>query len=183
MMSAIIETVQVEYRFNSDELVQLARDGARAHTDKANLEARFEVAKKQHKADVEMKDAEITRANLAVTQGYELRDIKCVVLKFRPDENHLMVVRTDNGRVTKHRKMRDDEKQISLLETQDPTVFMCEFYADGSGDVLEMVGDVPLRKSEWDQLKHIEGLKFRPMAKQIDDGKDAKDGKGKGGRK
>ena len=143
-MSAITTIESCEYRFTTDELVQLARDQARYSNEKRAMEDRFGALKKQHNADIELKEAEIRRAGLSVTQGYDLREVKCLTLRFRPNADSMLVVRLDNGRVMKQRRMREDEKQLTLSTSVDPFVFQVELYEDGTGDLLAMIAEVPL---------------------------------------
>ncbi len=172
--SAITTTESCEYRFSQDEIVQLARDQARLSNEKRTMEDRFVVQKKQHQTDVSMKDAEIQRAGLGVIQGYELRDIECLKLKFRPDKDSLMIVRTDTGRVFRHRKMRDEEKQMTLTAISDPFVMMAEFYEDGNSELMHIVAEVGLTASEYEKLKDIPGMQFRATHKQLEAGKPKK---------
>ncbi len=172
--SAITTTESCEYRFSQDEIVQLARDQARLSNERDTMENRFAVAKKQYNADMEMKQAEIRRAGLGVTQGYELRDIECLKLKFRPDKDSLMIVRTDTGRVFRHRKMRDEEKQMTLTAISDPFVMMAEFYEDNNSELMHIVAEVGLTASEYEKLKDVPGMQFQPTLKQLEAGKPKK---------
>jgi hypothetical protein len=79
--------------------------------DMHTAEDEFNNAKTAHKARVSRIDADISDCTRRVTSGYEMRNVKCVLLKFRPDADSALIVRTDNGRVMKKRKLEPEEKQ------------------------------------------------------------------------
>lgn len=163
----------VRYNFHQGELVELSREQARYFNDRKRAEDEFASVKADHKTTITKLEADINRCAQRVTSGYEMRTIRCLLLKFRPDNDSVLIVRTDNGRVLKRRKLNADERQ-PLLTTDPPEMmeFEVDLYLDTDSDVAEEVaGDVPLTAKEAKELKDVEGLKIRKLAKKLTDGK------------
>lgn len=178
-----IHTESVKYTFEGSELVELARAQARHMSDVREAEEQLNNVKADHKATITKLEADISKCNLRITSGYEMRAVKCLVLKFRPDGDHALVVRTDNGRVLRRRKLESDEKQLTLVAGEPiPYTFEADFFEDREGDVAEMVADhVPLTTKEAEELRDCK-LTLRPLRALIDapaeESKPAKKGKG-----
>lgn len=164
-------TETVKYSFQPNELVDIARSQARLINEKTEAEDQFANVKADHKATVTRLDADVAKCTLRVTSGYEMRPIKCLVLKFRPDKESALIVRTDNGRVLRKRKLDADEKQLKLTITDpDPFVFEADFFEDTASDLVEMVAEhVPLTMKEANELRDV--IKLTPMRPLISDGK------------
>lgn len=162
----------VKYSFVQGELVEIARQQARLINDKMAAEDQFNNVKADHKATVTKLDADITKCTLRITSGYEMRSIKCLVLKFRPEKDFALIVRTDNGRVLRKRRLDEDEKQLTLtIKEPDAFVFETDFYEDSAGDVVEMVADhVPLTAKEAGELRDA-GITINPLRALIEDGR------------
>lgn len=159
----ITQTETVKYSFLQPELVEIARNQARLYNDKVGAEDQFNNVKADYKATITKLDADITKCALRITSGYEMRPIKCLLLKFRPDKDSALIVRTDNGRVLRKRKLEEDEKQLSLSVAEpEPFVFEADFYEDGTSDIAEMVADhVPLTAKESAELRDV--IKLNPL--------------------
>lgn len=163
----------VRYNFNQGELVELSREQARYFNDRKRADDEFASVKGDFKAATTKLEADINRCAQRVTSGYEMRTIRCLMLKFRPDNDSLLIVRTDNGRVLKRRKLNADERQ-PLLTTDPPEMmeFEVDLYQDSDSDIAEEVaGDVPLTAKEAAELKDVECLKVRPLRKKLESGK------------
>lgn len=165
-------TEMVRYNFSQGELVELSREQARYFNELKAAEDQLASVKADFKNTTTKLEADINRCAQRVTSGYEMRNIPCLILKARPDHESLLIVRTDNGRVLKRRKMNADERQISL-STEPPELFEFEadFYEDVDGDLAaEIAGDVPLTKKEAHELKDVDDLRIRPLAKKLEAG-------------
>lgn len=169
---AIVSSEQCKYVFGQDELVQIARDQARHMEDMRAAEDEFNNAKTAHKARVSRIEADVSDCTRRVTSGYEMRMVKCLLLKFRPDPDSALIVRTDNGRVMRKRKLDADEKQLKLVTTEpEAWIFEADFYADTTGDVSELVAaNVPLTAKEAEELRDAE-ITLKPTRKQLGSGK------------
>lgn len=128
MLEVITEAVK--YTFNQGELVQVAKDQARHMSSMDRVEEEFENIKADHKSKVTRIEADVADCTRRIVSGYEMRNTKCVVLKFRPDNDHALVVRTDNGRVLRKRKLASDEKQPMLTTDPETFAFEADFYED-----------------------------------------------------
>lgn len=173
------ETIEsVKYTFTRDELVAMAKDQARHLGERTRVEEEFDSIKAVNKSKLMRLEADISDCTRRISSGYEMRSVKCLVLKFRPDNDSALIVRTDNGRVLRKRKLDPEEKQIQLTtEPPLPYVFETDFYGDTESDVAEMFAEhVPLTQAEVDELK--DALReMRPLRKMIEDGKKKSAGK------
>src|SRR5258708_4356594 len=120
-------TELVRYNYTQGELVELSREQARHFNMRSTAEDELASIKSDYKSRMTKIEEDINRCTQRVTSGYEMRKVKCVILKARPDSYSLLIVRTDNGRVLKRRKMTADEGQLTLT-TEAPELF--EFEAD-----------------------------------------------------
>lgn len=167
-MELIAESVR--YSFDQSELVSIARNQARHHNDKAALEDQFDQVRAAHKSNLARVEADVSDCTRKITAGYEMRTVDCLVLKFRPDKDHALVVRTDSGRVLRNRKLASEEKQLKLsTEPPPPWVYEVDLYEDAESDIAECVAEnVPLYEDEGEQLREV--LELRPMRHLIADG-------------
>jgi len=161
-------TESVKYTFTRDELVQIARDQARQHGELKKAEEEFESVKSAYKKRTTRIAADIADCTRKVSSGYEMRPVECLALKFRPDNDSCMIVRTDNGRVIRKRRLSTDEKQIRITD-QEPQQFAFEadFYEDSDGDLASMFAEsVPLYEDEAEKLRGaLKNGDMRPMRK------------------
>lgn len=164
------DVIQVKYVFSSQETVDIAKEQGRHMQSMSRLEEEFDSIKASHKNSVMRLEADISDCTRKIMSGYEMRNIRCLLLKARPDNDSLLVVRTDNGRVVSRRKMNADERQITI--TTDPSELYtheADFYDDAEGDISVVVAeDVPLTASEAKELSSIEGFRIRTLAKKLE---------------
>lgn len=165
-------TESVKYQFGQSELVDIARNQARLINEKMAAEDEFNNVKADYKATITKLDADVTKCTLRITSGYEMRSIKCLLLKFRPDKDSALIVRTDNGRVLKRRKLNEEEKQLTLTTAEpDQYIFEADFYDDAAGDIAELVAEhVPLTAKEAAELRDA-SLTIKPLRPLIEDGR------------
>jgi hypothetical protein len=167
---AELDTVQLKYIFRQEETVGIAKDLGRHMQTKVQAEEELDSIKSAHRAKVMHLDADISDCTRKIMSGYEMRNIRCLLLKARPDNDSLLVVRTDNGRVVSRRKMNADERQIKIT-TDPPEIFTHEadFYDDSEGDISVVVAeDCPITRSEAKELGAVEGLRIRPITKKLE---------------
>lgn len=168
-MTTIKESVK--YRFADNELIVIARDQARLMSDMRSAEECFDQLKADHKSKVTRIDTEVSDCTRRITQGYEMRTVECMALKFRPDKDSVLYVRTDNGKVVRKRKLDADEKQLTITD-QAPELYTweavyLEMDTDGS-DVIIAGEHVQLTDKEAEVLRDMMPLK--PLRKMIGDG-------------
>jgi hypothetical protein len=167
---AEVDTIQVKYSFSNQETVDIAKEQGRHMQSMQRLEEEFDSVKSAQKTAVMRLEADISDCTRKIMSGYEMRNIRCLLLKARPDNDSLLVVRTDNGRVVSRRKMNADERQIKI-GTEPPEAFTHEtdLFDDAEGDISVVVAeDVPLTRSEAKELGAVEGLRIRPIAKKLE---------------
>lgn len=162
---------QVKYTFSSGELVEIAKQQGRYMQDIKRLEEEFDSIKAAQKNNVTRLETDISDCTRKIMSGYDMRLIKCLILKARPDNDSMLIVRTDNGRVWKQRKMNADERQIKL-STEPPELmeFEADFWDDDSDGVITTVNseNVPLTAKEANELKDIDGLRIRTLRKKLE---------------
>src|SRR5579872_269778 len=90
---------QCKYRFQPNELVDIAKRQASLMNDKIAEEEAFEQVKADHKSKITRIETDVSDCTRRVTSGYEMRTTEVMVLKFRPDPDSAMHIRLDSGRV------------------------------------------------------------------------------------
>lgn len=168
-MTTIKESVK--YRFADHELITIARDQARLMSDMRSAEEAFDQIKADHKSKVTRIDTEVSDCTRRITHGYEMRTVECLSLKYRPDKDTVMYVRTDNGKVIRKRKLDADEKQLTITDqAPEPYTWQADYLemdSDGS-DVIIAGEHVQLTDKEAEVLRELVPLK--PLRKMIGDG-------------
>lgn len=168
------EKLQIKYSFTRDEQLVIAKDLGRYNREKTRLDEELKAFKAGFNSNVARLDANIQDCSRWLDTGYEMRDIKCIVLKRRPDSESVLIVRLDNGRVYRKRKLADDERQMKIVVEGEPVDFYtheADFYEDTDDAMAtEIAADCPLTSSEAMELSKIEGFKVRPLAKKLEAG-------------
>lgn len=167
-------TESCKYTFTDGELVEIAKTQARYHSELVAAEEQFDNIKADHKSVLTRLESDISMCTRRVTSGYEMRMVPCLVLKFRPDKETAMLVRTDSGLVVRTRKLSDDEKQLRLSTKEpEPYTFEAHFYEEVGGETTRLIADhVPLTSDEAKEL--AAAIKVRPLRPLIGDGKKSK---------
>lgn len=83
--STKIETRNIKHSFTPLERETIGKDLALALSSKRNLEAEFEQVKKDYKAKEATHDARIELLGTNIVNGFEMRQLRCVVV-FRPQD-------------------------------------------------------------------------------------------------
>lgn len=167
----ITTTETCRYNFTAKEMIDIARTQARLMSDMTGSVEQFDQVKADHKSKITLFETQISDCTRRITQGYEMRVVKCLLLKFRPARDSAMLVRLDNGRVVRVRKLDESEKQIELTEHEPPAwAFEADFYEDSESDVAEQIASsVPLTAQEAESLKEV--VEVRPRRRLLEDGK------------
>lgn len=163
-------TELVRYDFTQGELVDLGSELVRHMAARSQAEDQFNSIKADHKNVLAKIEADLNSVGQRVSVKYEMRNIACLILKFRPDADSLLIVRTDNGRVLKRRRMNSDERQLKIA-TEPPELmeFETDFYEDTSSDIAELTAEnVPLTAKEAKELTEALGPKIRKLMKKIE---------------
>ncbi len=160
-------TEMVRYNYSLGEVHDLCREQARFFNERNEAADNFKSVQADHKNTLAKLEADINKCTQRVTSGYEMRQIKCLMLKGRPDNESLLLVRTDNGKILKKRRMNADERQIVITD-QPPEVLEFEVDLCEDLDYAVVVEDVQITRSEAKELGAVEGLRIRPMAKKLE---------------
>jgi hypothetical protein len=104
------ETRPLPVDLTEKEIALRGRECGEKMRERAALEATFEVAKKEHKADIEALDETITDLGRALATGQEIRDVECEVV-INWDADCVETLRTDTGEVVAQRPIRPEERQ------------------------------------------------------------------------
>jgi hypothetical protein len=81
------------------------------------LEDHKKAVMSQLKAEIDAKQGLVNLSAEKMRSGFEMREVECKVI-YEYEENEVVWVRTDDGRVAHHRQMRPDERQRPLDEAQ-----------------------------------------------------------------
>ncbi len=160
-------TEMVKYSFSQQELVDLSREHARYYNELKSVDEQLVSIKADFKNRTTKLEVDMSHCGQRVTSGYEMRSIRCLMLKARPDNESLLIVRLDNGRILKRRRMNADERQIVLSDAPSEIL---EFEVDLSedADYAVVLEDVLLTRSEAKELGAVDGLIIRGVAKKLE---------------
>lgn len=167
-----ISKEQVRYDFSPQERAEWSIEASRHYNGVKELKEQLGSIKDDYKHKISVLESDMTRCMGKVTSGYEMREIRCLILKFRPDNDSLLIVRTDNGRVMKRRRMNNDERQLTMTaEPPELLEYETDFYEDTSSDIAELTAEnVPLTAKEAKELTEALGPKIRKLMKKIEAG-------------
>ena len=106
-------TEYLEYRFSEDELKDIGLEMARATNRASEAEEQKKAAMAGFKDTIEKEQLTARMSARHISNGYEMRNIECK--KYLDFTNcTVKVIRTDTGEIVVERKMRDNEKQMSI---------------------------------------------------------------------
>lgn len=172
----IIEDVQLKHNLTDKETADLARTQAQSLDKLRTAKTELESVKKDYAGRIALAEAEIQAVSAKVHTGWELRNIRCLLLDERP-EGYRLVVRTDNAHIVKRRILEPHERQLNLTTEQPrPLSFSVILPVDDEAWEADFY-EAALYDDEVAVLKDIPGLQFKPVqrhARQITDGKDGK---------
>ena len=110
-----LEDVSLKYTLTDAEITALAREQVAAIGKVGTCEQELDSIKKDYAGRIAIAKAEVQTCCQAINTGWEMRNIKCLLIDERP-EGYRLVVRTDNGHVAKRRKLDPSERQMNLRE-------------------------------------------------------------------
>lgn len=158
------EDVSLKHTLTDKEMGQLARDQAGAIEKRMVAESELGAIKKDYAGRIALANAEIGSISARVNSGWEMRNVKCLLVDERPN-GYRLIIRTDNGHIARRRKLEPEERQMKLTDSPP---------APGSGPTLvallpiddenwaEDFAEVPLYEDEAAALKDA-GIQFRQM--------------------
>jgi hypothetical protein len=112
------ESVSIQHRFDDKDLAGLAHDQARAHGRKSTLELDLKAASGDFKARIAAAAAEISSIAARINSGFEMRSVDCLLADHGHEEGYRLVIRLDNGHITRRRKLAPKESQLEFSAGQ-----------------------------------------------------------------
>jgi hypothetical protein len=98
----------------ADELYRAGQDLAAATREAIASETEKKAAQAGYKARTEEAQARAAALSLKITQGYEMRDLDCVVYFSMPRAGMKQIVRPDTGEVVREEPMTEKELQAGF---------------------------------------------------------------------
>lgn len=115
------ENYTLKYDFTPDEIRAKAKSLAIACSDKSNLEDQKKEMTSSFKYKIDGKDAEINSLSTQISNGYEMRSVKCDVKKiFKQGIKEYYY----EGELVETRKMLESDYQLEIKdeEAEDDTI-------------------------------------------------------------
>jgi hypothetical protein len=109
----VVETCK--YILSGAELRQAGEDLARATREAIACETDKKAAAAAYKARAEEAQSRCAALSLKITQGYEMRDLECVVYYQQPRAGLKQIVRPDTGEVLREEPMTQQEMQSEFV--------------------------------------------------------------------
>ena len=103
-----------KYILSEDEKKEIALTMAQKVSEVNQKEADKKSVTSDFTSQINSLTAEVNRSATLLTNGYEMRTIKCEIVADY-DQKVFKMIRTDNGEVAKERRMSSDDFQMSLV--------------------------------------------------------------------
>lgn len=158
-----IEEVNLRHDLTDSELAGLAKQQSQALGKKAAAEAELAAIKKDFGGRIALAQAEVTNHSQSINTGWEMRNIKCLLIDERP-EGYRLLVRVDNGHVAKRRRLEPQERQMTLT-ADEPRKFVASALLPVDDKEWETdMCQVPFYEDELEVLRRIQPpITFLPM--------------------
>lgn len=105
----------VKYQFTQAEKNEISATMARKIEELQSTNDSLKAIKSQFKSDIDKLEAEIRLSATRINNGYEMRTIKCEIVRdFK--KGIVQYVRTDNNQIARERNMNSDDRQMALDE-------------------------------------------------------------------
>lgn len=113
-----IEEVNLKHDLTDLEMAALARTQSQALGRKAAAESELGAIKKDFAGRIALAQAEVQNCSQSINTGWEMRNIKCLLVDERP-EGWRLIIRTDNGHIAKRRRLEAHERQTKLFTQEE----------------------------------------------------------------
>lgn len=104
----------LKYEFGQEELLGISRELARENADRDALENQKKAVTSELKSKIDLATAHIGSLSLLINNGYEMRNVKCVVDYNNPKEGLKSVQRTDTGETWIEKMSREEVEQLPM---------------------------------------------------------------------
>jgi len=154
------EDISIKHQFAIQELADMGRDQADKLDRLGTLKAELDSVKKQYASQISEAEAGISRISTKVHAGWEVRNVKCFVIDERP-EGYRLLVRSDDGHISKRRKLEASERQLTL-STDPPKqyVSVALLHVDDEGWDVDAY-EIPLYEEEFGAIRSLDVLALR----------------------
>jgi hypothetical protein len=103
-----------KYSFTKEEIDEMSAEMARLVSDLETAEDEKKAVMSDFKGKIDSLTATIRQAAGEINNGYEMRNIKCEVIRDH-EKGKIMHMRTDNGEIVRTKKMTDDDRQMEIV--------------------------------------------------------------------
>jgi hypothetical protein len=139
-----MEFLRVE--LTKEEVYEFGRELARKNNELGQIEVELQAVKAQFKERQTRVESSINTLSRLVSNGYDHREVECLIVWNKPIAGQCTIVRTDTGEEVRTRIMTLLESQ-ELLPFQDPDQKIEDALGKGcsveiGGKVMETVGDM-----------------------------------------
>lgn len=148
------DNLSLKHTFDNADLAGMARTQADKLGKYAQLETEMKSVQKGYQARIEEMKALIQAVSVAINSGFEFRTYKCLVLDERP-EGFRILVRLDNGRIAKRRRLASEERQMTITTEQPEPYFAIALLPVDDHDWDTDMYQCPVREAEYLELKTI----------------------------
>lgn len=104
----------VRYPFDASDMRRLGAELAHATREAIRIESDKAVAMSGFKAQKQETEARCAELALKIENGYEMRDMECLVYFSTPRPGYKQIVRMDNNEVVREEPMTADEMQAAF---------------------------------------------------------------------
>jgi hypothetical protein len=103
----------VKYQFTKDEIDEIAAELAQRTSELETAEDEKKAIMSDLKGRIDSLTATVRQAATKINNGYEMRNVKCEIVKdFKSGQ--IKHVRTDTGDIVRTKKMTDNDRQMEI---------------------------------------------------------------------
>ena len=103
----------LRYQFATDEVAKMSQEMAQAVAERNETQDNKKSVIKQLDSEIAQKEATINRLAILVRQGWEMRNLSCLV-QMDYENGIYRAVREDTGEIVEERLLRAEELQFAL---------------------------------------------------------------------
>ena len=157
------EEVNIKHSITDKEMAALARLQSEQLQSRSVAERELESIRTAYKARIVEAEASVARTSAIIQAGFEMRNIRCIIMNERP-EGYCTTVRMDTGHIVRRRKLEQAERQVKLTEVYDPFVAAAVLVIDDEGWDAENF-QLLVRQDEFDSLRQLPDVKMVDLPK------------------
>lgn len=142
----------------------MGREQSQKLAKKRQLEKDLKSVSGQYKSDILGAEADIERISSRLSEGWEMRVVRCFIADHRP-EGYRLLIRLDNGHIAKQRALTPEERQLKLT-TEPPRKFVAfgVLHVDDENWKDVEAYEMPLYDDEFEALRTLDVIHMRPWS-------------------